>query len=129
MSDSDWMKILSSNEFECLRLGKLEFPFASGKHNETRAGIYLCAGCGAVLFHSKFRFNAGIGYLSFFNAFPYGIEVVSKPFSHPICKRVQCRICGSYHGELWADGFLFDGCPVDTRFCINGCGVIFMPAE
>eukprot|EP00960_Hanusia_phi_P008609 245144-Hanusia_phi.AAC.3 len=24
---------------------------------------------------------------------------------------VCCRICGSYHGELWADGFLFDGCP------------------
>ncbi|EKX35903.1 hypothetical protein GUITHDRAFT_146156 [Guillardia theta CCMP2712] len=56
-------------------------------------------------------------------------QVVSNPFSHPICKRVECRICGCFHGELWADGFLFDGCPVDTRFCINGCGVVFLPLD
>ncbi len=70
-----WARVLTPAQYECLRLSREEPPFSSPLHNETREGVYSCAGCGTAVFHSAFKFQTETGWPAFFNAIANGISV------------------------------------------------------
>jgi len=124
----EWSKVLTASEFDCLRLGRTEEPYTSPLHNETRVGVYSCRGCGTAVLHSSFKFDSFDGYPSFFNAIANGVEAGDGK-GIKMRREVICSCCRSHLGFVWADGWLYKNCPVDTRFCINGGGIAFSPTE
>ena len=69
-SDDEWKKILTSEQYYILREEGTERPNTSPLNNEKRAGVFLCAGCDLELFLSKFKFDSGTGWPSFYDALP-----------------------------------------------------------
>ena len=66
-SEEEWKKILTPEQYRVLRGKGTECAF-SGKYFENKKkGVYLCAGCGQVVFRSGEKFESGTGWPSFFS--------------------------------------------------------------
>jgi peptide-methionine (R)-S-oxide reductase len=129
-SDEEWKKLLSPEQFHILREAGTERP--NGKvYKEFKAqgsGTYHCAGCGALLFSSKEKFDSGCGWPSFYD--PAKAENVSIRVDKSLGMVRTEVVCAKCDGHL---GHVFEGegfeTPTDKRYCINGVGLKFVPAK
>jgi peptide-methionine (R)-S-oxide reductase len=98
-----------------------EPPGSSELNNEKREGSYYCVNCDAKLFESKFKYESGSGWPSFFESLPNVFE--TKVDHHLGYARTEyhCKSCGSHHGHIFDDGPK----PTGKRFCNNGICLIF----
>ena len=129
-TDEEWRKLLTPEQYRILRQAGTEAP--NGKvYKEFKAqgeGSYHCAGCDALLFTSKQKFDSGCGWPSFYD--PAKAEnVVTKMDRSLGMVRVEV-LCAKCDGHL---GHVFEGegfnTPTDKRYCINGVGLKFVPAK
>lgn len=130
-SDREWQYILSGQQYNILRKGGTEPPYASILENEKRAGTFICAGCRTPLFDSSAKFNSGTGWPSFATALP-GVEVTSNNPAALLLTGIElkCGNCGGHLGDVFGDGVLFPGTPAAVskkRHCIDGYSLIFVP--
>ena len=66
MTEEDWKKKLSPEEFKVLRKQGTQRPF-EGKHLDNfKEGTYHCKGCGQQLYDSSSKFKAHCGWPAFF---------------------------------------------------------------
>ena len=66
--EKDWKKLLTKEEFIICRQKGTE-PAFSGKYNKfDEPGIYLCKCCKKEIFNSRFKYESGSGWPSFFIA-------------------------------------------------------------
>ncbi len=90
---------------------------------EKRAGQFLCAGCGQVLFSSATKFESGTGWPSFDQAVE-GAVATTVDRSHGMTRvEVHCSHCGGHLGHLFDDGPTATG----QRYCMNGVAMTFEP--
>ena len=88
--------------------------------------IRICVGCGAVLFDSDTKFDAGCGWPSFSSAIEEGRVERVVDTSHGMRRvEVRCSNCGSHLGHVFEDGPE----PTGERFCINSAAIDFDPAK
>src|SRR5262249_48041698 len=64
LSDADWRKRLTPEQFEVLRSSGTERPFCGTLLDNKLKGVYSCAGCGLPLFSSDAKFHSGTGWPS-----------------------------------------------------------------
>ena len=65
MSNEDWKRQLTPDQYEVCRNKGTEMPF-SGKYNDCKEqGVYQCVCCGNDLFSSETKFESGTGWPSF----------------------------------------------------------------
>jgi peptide-methionine (R)-S-oxide reductase len=61
MSNEDWKRQLTQEQYEVCRNKGTEMPF-SGKYNDSKEqGVYQCVCCGNDLFSSETKFESGTG--------------------------------------------------------------------
>lgn len=122
VSDSEWRKKLTSEEFAVLRQKNTERPFTGKLLNNKSAGTYNCAACGAELFSSDVKFDSGTGWPSFWDAKKGAVDF-HEDNDHGMRRvEVTCANCGGHLGHVFPDG------PQDKtgkRFCINSCALHF----
>lgn len=123
VSDKEWKKRLSEEQYRILREKGTEPPF-SGKFDDFwSTGIYSCAACGNTLFRSESKYDAGCGWPSFWSAVDDAKILLVPDHSHGIERtEVKCGICGSHLGHVFDDG------PIDKggkRYCINSAALNF----
>lgn len=129
-TDEQWRARLTPEQFRILRQAGTERP--NGQvYNEFKAqgeGSYHCAGCNALLFSSKEKFDSGCGWPSFYD--PAKAENVLRKVDRSMGMvriEVVCAICEGHLGHVFeGEGFKT---PTDKRYCINGVGLIFVPAK
>ena len=128
-TDTEWKALLAekgaeSMAFEVTRHAATERPY-TGKYDKNRAdGTYQCICCGAELFDSSTKFDAGCGWPSYWE--PIDSEVVERVIdkSHGTVRvEVRCNRCGSHLGHVFDDG----PDPTGERFCINSAAIDFKP--
>jgi methionine-R-sulfoxide reductase len=126
LSDAEWQKRLSPEQFRVLRSSGTERPFCGLLLDNKRTGVYSCAGCGLPLFRSDAKFNSGTGWPSFFQ--PIAKENVRErtDSSHGMTRvEINCARCDGHLGHVFPDG----PPPSGLRYCLNSESLKFTPSE
>lgn len=121
-SDVEWEKELTPAQYYVLREAGTERPFSSPLNHEKRAGVFACAGCGLVLFPSKYKFDSGTGWPSFFDVLPGRVETQADYTLIMPRTEYHCARCGGHQGHVFDDG----PAPTGLRYCNNGVALKFI---
>ena len=121
MSEQDWRRRLTAEEFSVCREKGTEPAFSGEYYNEKTAGAYLCRCCKKPLFHSTTKYNSGSGWASFYQ--PFNTEAIEeRPDDTHGMDRVEtlCAHCGSHVGHVFKDGPE----PTGLRYCSNSLSLL-----
>jgi peptide methionine sulfoxide reductase msrA/msrB len=115
---------LSKEESAVILKKGTEYPFTGKFEKFTGKGTYICKQCGAALYNSSGKFDAGCGWPSFDEE----ITGAVKRNPDPDGKRTEivCAICGAHLGHVFI-GEKFTA--KDTRHCVNSISLDFIPAQ
>lgn len=125
LSEAEWKKRLTPEQFYVLRREGTERPFTSPLNKEYRKGMFACAGCGLDLFSSQYKFDSSTGWPSFFDVIPGHIETKADHTLRLPRTEYHCARCGGHHGHVFDDGPK----PTGLRYCNNGVALTFTPGE
>ncbi len=122
-TDAEWKKLLTPEQYYILREEGTERAFSSSLNHEKRMGMYVCIACGLELFPSKFKFESGTGWPSFYDVLPGHVE--TRPDYSLGMARIEyhCARCDGHHGHVFDDGPR----PTGLRYCNNGLALRFIP--
>jgi peptide-methionine (R)-S-oxide reductase len=122
LSESEWRKRLTPEQFHVLREAGTE-PAFSGRYNNNKAdGIYRCAACQLELFDSADKYDSGSGWPSFTRPIAPD-RVTEHPDSSHGMRRVEarCARCDGHLGHVFPDG----PPPTGQRYCMNSVSLDF----
>ena len=100
-----------------------EPPFSGEFVSLFETGIYSCRKCGAPLFRSEDKFDAGCGWPCFDDSLPDAVTSV-----HAGCGRrteITCARCGGHLGHIFNGERLT---PKNMRYCVNSLSLEFRAA-
>ena len=131
LSEADWKKKLTPEQYKVLRQKGTEVPFSGELTSNTKDGVYNCAACGAMLFSSDSKHESktpGLqGWPSFAEIAEGGAVDLVDDMSMGM-KRIEavCSNCGSHLGHVFEG---VDDTPTGKHYCINSVCLEFKPIK
>lgn len=131
LSDEEWRKKLTPEQYRVLREQGTEAPFSGELFKESRHGMYSCAACGTTLFTSKDKYDSHLpgldGWPSFANVIDAGtVELKDDNTLGMQRTEVVCKTCGSHLGHVFGGD---PDSPTGKHYCINSVCLKFDPSN
>ena len=123
LTDAEWEKALTPEQFRVLRQHGTERAGSSKLNAEKRAGTFVCAGCGQQLFASDTKFDSGTGWPSFWKPLEGAVATSIDKSWFATRTEVHCATCRGHLGHVFEDG----PNPTGLRYCMNGVALGFKP--
>ena len=118
------LRELTEDEKKVIVFRGTELPFI-GKFNEHWVkGTYICKRCGAKLYRSESKFEAGCGWPAFDDEVPGAVKRI--PDSDGVRTEISCTNCGAHLGHVFTgEGYT----EKNVRHCVNSISMDFIPDE
>ena len=120
-ADEEWRRLLTPDQYNVLRKHGTERAGSSPLDRETRAGLFVCAGCDLPVFRSADKFDSGTGWPSFTRPIEGAVGTAEDHGWLGTRTEVHCRRCGGHLGHVFDDGPK----PTGLRYCMNGVAMKF----
>lgn len=124
LSDEEWRRRLTPEQYAVLRQHGTERPHEGcfvGTHDP---GTYVCGACGNALFKSGEKFESGTGWPSFTQPIQeHAVREVSDRSFGMVRTEVRCARCDSHLGHVFPDG----PPPTGLRYCMNSVAMNHVP--
>jgi peptide-methionine (R)-S-oxide reductase len=126
LSDAEWRKKLTSEQYKVLRQKGTEAPFSGEYVYPRENGSYTCVACGSVVFDGNSQFESDLpglrGWPSFSDvASSDAVELQDDNSLGMHRIEVVCKKCGGHLGHLFDD----DKSKTGKHYCINSCALNF----
>jgi peptide-methionine (R)-S-oxide reductase len=125
LSEAEWRKRLTPEQFNVLRKAGTERAFTSPLNDEKRKGTFHCVACDLALFGSDMKYDSGTGWPSFFKTLPEAFETTTDYLLIYPRTEYHCARCGGHHGHDLDDGPQ----PTGKRWRNNGVALKFVPTQ
>lgn len=125
-TDSEWMEVLTREEFHVTRMAGTERAFTGAYHNHKNPGTYHCVCCRTALFHSETKFDSGTGWPSFWAPLEEApVETKTDKTLWMTRTEVLCGRCDAHLGHVFDDG----PHPTGQRYCLNSAALKHLPSD
>ncbi len=98
-----------------------EAPFTGKYYAFWEKGMYVCKRCGAALYRSESKFEAGCGWPSFDDEIPDAVKKTTD--ADGVRTEITCANCGAHLGHVFTgEGFT----EKNVRHCVNSISMDFI---
>jgi peptide-methionine (R)-S-oxide reductase len=125
-SDVEWKEQLPEMAYYVLRKAGTERAFSGSLNYNKKEGIYVCAGCQAPLYESKYKFDSGTGWPSFDRGNEENLEYDVDYKIGYARSELKCNKCGGHLGHMFNDG---PKATTGKRHCINSAALNFIASD
>lgn len=114
---------LSKAESDVIIKKGTELPFTGKYEKSIEKGTYICSQCGAALYYSSAKFDAGCGWPSFDEEIKGAVN--RDPDPDGMRTEITCAYCGAHLGHVFTGEHMTTK---DVRHCVNSISLDFVPA-